>query len=76
MKALAFILSFISLLLWWEAPYGVMWVMVLNAVILLLKYDKSVICKLTVVFSIIALGLSVWNWDFSVGMYIVEHFFA
>ena len=72
MKALAFILSFISLLLWWEAPYSIACIMGINGILLFKTYDKSFIWILTTVFSLIALGLSIWNWDLHVGLKIVE----
>ena len=72
MKALAFILSFISLLLWWEAPYSIACIMGINGILLFKTYDKSFIWILTAVFSLIALSLSIWNWDLHVGLKIVE----
>ena len=72
MKALAFILSLISLLLWWEMPYSIACLMGINGILLFKTYDKGFIWILTAVFSLIALGLSIWNWDLHVGMKIVE----
>ena len=72
MKALAFILSLISLLVWWEMPYSIACVMGINCILLFKTYDKSFIWILTTVFSLIALGLSIWNWDLHVGLKIVE----
>ena len=72
MKALAFILSLISLLAWWELPYSIACLMGINGILLFKTYDKSFIWILTAVFSLIALGLSIWNWDLHVGMKIVE----
>lgn len=76
MKIFTFILGIISLFTCWEAPYCVACFMVLNAVILILKCDKSVICKLTAVFSIIALGLSIWNWDLNIGVKMLEMYYG
>ena len=72
MKALAFILSLISLLVWWELPYSIACLMGINGILLFKTYDKSFIWIITAIFSLIALGLSIWNWDLHVGMKIVE----
>ncbi len=74
MKALAFILSLISLLVWWELPYSMACLMGINSIILFKTYDKSFIWIITAIFSLIALGLSIWNWDLHIGMYIVENY--
>lgn len=72
MKALSFVLALISIFLWWEMPHSVACVMAINGIILFKTYDKSFLWIITAVFSLIALGLSIWNWDLHVGLEIVE----
>ena len=76
MKIFAFILSIISLFLWWEAPYCAACLIALNAAVLFFRYDKSVICRLTAIFSIIALGLSIWNRDLHVGLEMLKMYYG
>ena len=74
MKTLSFVFGLISILLWWEIPYSVAYLMAINAIILFKTYDKSFVWIMTAVISIIALGLAIWNWDLHAGMYIVENY--
>ena len=76
MKIFSFILSIISLLIWWEAPILTIGLAAINAILSVKTYDKSFMCKSVIGMCIIAVGLAIWNWDFHVGMYIVENCLA
>ena len=74
MKVTSFILGVISLLIWWEAPLLTVGIVTINAILLLKSYDKSLMCNVVIGMCVIAVGLSIWNWDLHVGMYIIKRF--
>ena len=76
MKVISFILSIISLLIWWEAPLLTVGIVAINAILLLKSYDKSLMCNATIGMCVIAAWLSIWNWDLHIGLKLVEMYYS
>lgn len=74
MKTLTTIFTTISVLTWWHVPIDAMIFSLINIVILLLKRSFETHYKVVLVISLIAIGLSLWNWDLHIGMDIIEKY--
>ena len=74
MKTLTTIFTTISVLTWWHVPIASMMFSLINIIILLLKRSSETHYKVVLVISLIAIGLSLWNWDLHIGMGIFEKY--
>ena len=74
MKTLTTIFTTIAVLTWWHVPIDAMIFSLINIIILLLKKPSETHYKVILVISLIAIGLSLWNWDLHIGMGIIEKY--
>ena len=74
MKTLTTIFTTIAVLTWWHVPIDAMIFSLINIIILLLKRTSETHYKVILVISLIAIGLSLWNWDLHIGMGIIEKY--
>lgn len=74
MKTLTTIFTTISVLTWWHVPIDAVIFSLINIIILLLKRSSETHYKVVLVISLIAIGLSIWNWDLHIGMGIIEKY--
>ena len=74
MKTLTTIFTTIAVLTWWHVPIDAMIFSLINIIILLLKRSSETHYKVVLVISLIAIGLSIWNWDLHIGMGIIEKY--
>jgi len=74
MKTLTTIFTTISVLTWWHVPILAMMFSLINIISLLLKRSSETHYKVVLVISLIAIGLSIWNWDLHIGMGIIEKY--
>ena len=74
MKTLTTIFTTIAVLTWWHVPIDAMIFYLINIIILLLKRTSETHYKVILVISLIAIGLSLWNWDLHIGMGIIEKY--
>ena len=74
MKTLTTIFTTIAVLTWWHVPIDAMIFSLINIIILLLKRTSETHYKVILVISLIAIGLSLWNWDLHIGMDIIEKY--
>ena len=75
-KTLTTIFSTISVLTWWHVPIDAVIFSLINIIILLLKRSQEIHYKVVLVISLIAIGLSLWNWDLHIGMGIIEKYMS
>lgn len=74
MKTLTTIFTTVSVLTWWHIPIDAVIFSLINIIIILLKRLNETHYKIVLVISLIAIGLSAWNWDLHVGMSIIEKY--
>ena len=74
MKTLTTIFTTIAVLTWWHVQIDAMIFYLINIIILLLKRTSETHYKVILVISLIAIGLSLWNWDLHIGMGIIEKY--
>lgn len=74
MKTLTTIFTTISVLTWWHVPIVAMLFSLINIIILLLKSSYETHYMVMLVINIMAIGLSLWNWDLRIGMGIIEKY--
>ena len=74
MKTLTTIFTTVSVLTWWHVPIDAVIFSLINIIIILLKRLNEIHYKIVLVISLIAIGLSAWNWDLHIGMSIIEKY--
>ena len=72
-KTISLALVLIGLLLWWEIPILCMACVLMNILLLIKHYDKSIFYKIIIGMSFGVVVLCIWNCDLHVGITILDY---